>query len=131
MASVDLAKMLDVDPDTKVSVYEIAEKQHISTAYLEQIFSKLRQAGVLSSTKGPQGGYLFAKKINEIKLIEIINAVEEKIQMTKCEECRSTNRIKDNSKCDTHKLWKALDNQIGSFFEKVTLEDVILNRFEC
>jgi Rrf2 family iron-sulfur cluster assembly transcriptional regulator len=129
IACIDLAKMI-TEEDKKISVYQIAEKQRISIAYLEQIFSKLRQANIVSSTKGPNGGYLFAKNIQDIKLLDIIKAVDENIKMTNCEECKTTKRIDDvKLKCDGHTLWKALGNHINNFFENITLEDAVNNKF--
>ena len=130
IACIDLAKMI-IERNEKISVYEIAEKQKISVAYLEQIFSKLRNYGIVNSTKGPNGGYLFSKNINEIKLLDIIKSVEENIKMTNCEECRVTKRIGENKlKCDGHTLWKALGDHINIFFENITLQNAVDGKFE-
>ncbi len=125
IASIDLAKMT-TNNDNKISVYEIAEKQHISIAYLEQIFSKLRQAGIVNSSKGPNGGYVFTKEIQDITLLDIVKAVDENIKMTNCEECRNTCRIDDiKHKCDAHNLWSSLTAHINKFFNNISLQDAV------
>src|SRR6185369_12816722 len=73
-----------VEGQKPVTLAEISARQEITVAYLEQIFSKLKNAGLVKSVRGPGGGYVLARCSNEIKIADIINAVEEKIKMTRC-----------------------------------------------
>lgn len=122
IATVDMVKILSKE-ERSISVHEIANKQKISTPYLEQIFLKLKNGGILESRKGPGGGYKLAKKPSDVFLIDIIDAVGERIKMTKCDECRSVGRVSGLIKCDTHDLWSALSVHIRSYFEKKSLAD--------
>lgn len=107
----------------QVSLAEIAQAQHLSLAYLEQLFGPLRRAGLVASARGPGGGYRLAKAPREITVSEIVLAVDEPIQATRCEEggpgCLAGER------CLTHELWAELGDQIRLFLEGLTLADVI------
>jgi Rrf2 family iron-sulfur cluster assembly transcriptional regulator len=107
----------------QVSLAEIAQAQHLSLAYLEQLFGPLRRAGLVASARGPGGGYRLARAAAEISISEIVNAVDEPIQATRCEEggpgCLAGQR------CLTHDLWAELGEQIRLFLEGVSLADVI------
>lgn len=106
----------------QVSLAEIAQAQHLSLAYLEQLFGPLRRAGLVASARGPGGGYRLARPAAQISISEIANAVDEPIQTTRCEEggpgCLAGQR------CLTHDLWAELGNQIRLFLEGLTLADV-------
>jgi Rrf2 family iron-sulfur cluster assembly transcriptional regulator len=107
----------------QVSLAEIAQAQHLSLAYLEQLFGPLRRAGLVTSARGPGGGYRLARPAAEISISEIVNAVDEPIQATRCEEggpgCLAGQR------CLTHDLWAELGEQIRMFLEGVSLADVV------
>lgn len=111
---------------SQVSLAEIAQAQHLSLAYLEQLFGPLRRAGLVASARGPGGGYRLARPPARITISEIVLAVDEPIQATRCEEgapgCLAGHR------CGTHDLWAELGNQIRLFLEGVTLADVIGGR---
>ena len=109
-----------------VSLAEIAEAQLLSLAYLEQLFARLRRAGLVLSARGPGGGYRLARAATAITLAEITDAVEEPIRATRCEEggpgCVAGKR------CLTHDLWAELGEQIRLFLSHVTLADVVEGR---
>lgn len=109
-----------------VSLAEIAQAQLLSVAYLEQLFARLRRAGLVDSARGPGGGYRLARPAETIAIGTIIEAVDEPISATRCEEgspgCLSGNR------CLTHDLWHELGEQIRLFLENVTLADVVEER---
>ena len=122
MAMADLAKNRVKEP---TSLTEISLRQGISIAYLEQLFLKLRKNNLVQSARGPAGGYVLSKPPGEIKLLSIINAVDEKIKTVKCrkESKRSCNG--KSIKCITHNLWDDLETYINKFFESNTLEDIL------
>ena len=122
MAMADLAKKNVKEP---ISLTEISLRQGISIAYLEQLFLKLRKNNLVQSARGPAGGYVLSKPPGEIKLLSIINAVDEKIKTVKCrkESKRSCNG--KSIKCITHNLWDDLETHINKFFESNTLNDIL------
>ncbi len=114
-----------------ICLADIAERQGITVAYLEQIFSKLRVAGIVKSQRGPGGGYMLARDVSEIKISEVIKAAEEKIKMTRCSD--SAQPCMGGSKCLTHDLWNGLGKTIENYFNAITLADVVnkkVNRAE-
>ena len=122
MAMADLAKSNVKEP---TNLAEISLRQGISLAYLEQLFLKLRKNNLVQSARGPAGGYVLSKPPEEIKLLSIINAVDEKIKTVKCrkESKRSCNG--KSIKCITHNLWDDLETHINKFFESNTLNDIL------
>ena len=122
MAMADLAKNYVEKP---TSLAEISLRQGISISYLEQLFLKLRKNNLVKSTRGPSGGYVLTKSPKEIKLISIINAVDEEIKTLKCikESKRGCNH--KSIKCITHNLWDDLEVHINKFFESNTLKDIL------
>ena len=128
MALVDLARFDTINP---VSLRDISLRQGISLDYLEQIFSKLKKNQIVKSTRGTQGGYVLSKKPNEIKLTNILNAVDEKIKTVQCKKESKKGCNGKSIKCNTHKLWDELDNHINTFFEGKNLGDLTkTNRFQ-
>jgi Rrf2 family iron-sulfur cluster assembly transcriptional regulator len=125
MAMVELAARESTPCGTRsqVSLAEIAQAQHLSLAYLEQLFGPLRRAGLVTSARGPGGGYRLARAPDAISVSDIVDAVDEPIQATRCEEggpgCLAGQR------CLTHDLWAELGDQIALFLRAVTLADVI------
>lgn len=122
MAMVDLASRSSKDP---VRLASIAEKQQISLAYLEQLFTKLRRAGLVTSARGPGGGYRLARQPQKIFVAEIMNAVDEPIKMTRCISGSEIACIGNKGRCLTHDLWRALGDHILLFLQTVTLSDVL------
>jgi Rrf2 family protein len=125
MAMVDLAKNGD---ELSLPLAIIAERQHISIAYLEQLFMKLRRAGLVNAVRGPKGGYRLARKPSEISIAAIMNAADEPVRMNRC-SVEGTDWCLGTKRCATHELWRALGLHINSFLETVSLQDVIEGNF--
>ena len=102
----------------------IAERQQISLASREQLFLKLRRAGLVESARGRSGGYRLGRPASAISVAEIMAAVEEDIRMTRCGG-EAAKPCMPGQRCLTHGLWDALGEQIASFLESVTLQEVI------
>ncbi len=108
-----------------VSVAEVAERQGISSAYLEQLFSKLKRADLLVSVRGPGGGYELARPLADVTVAEVIAAVGEGVDATRC---KGTADCQDGATCLTHDLWTALSHRIDEFLSGVTLADLVTRR---
>ena len=105
-----------------VSLSEISERQGISLSYLEQLFGRMRRRGLVASTRGPGGGYRLAHASDKIVIADIITAVDESVDATRCggnADCQNKQR------CLTHELWAELSSQIHVFLSGITLEDAI------
>ena len=122
MAMADLAVFKDKGP---ISLADISIRQNISLAYLEQIFIKLKQFDLVKSVRGAKGGYILNTSPEEIKISNIISAVDEEIKTLNCKKESKKGCNNKSSKCITHNLWDQLDQHINSFFEKVKLQDLI------
>ena len=122
MAMADLAKNNVKEP---TSLTEISLRQGISIDYLEQIFSKLKKNNLVYSVRGPIGGYVLNKSPDEIKLLSIISAVDEKIKTVKCRKESKKGCNGKSIKCITHNLWDDLEMHINKFFEDNTLNDIL------
>lgn len=121
-AMLDIALHQQCGP---VSVAEVAERQDISSAYLEQLFGKLKRAGLLGSVRGPGGGYELARPLTAISVAEIIAAVGEGVDATRC---HGTADCQEGATCLTHELWSALTDRIDAFLSGVTLESLVAER---
>lgn len=126
MAMVDLALRGKGEP---VTLCDISERQEISLSYLEQLFSKMRRAGLVCSVRGPGGGYKLARPCSEISIAEIILGVDENIRATRCGPSKPGGCRGDGSKCLTHDLWAALGDHTFRFLSNVSLNDVVQRRF--
>jgi Rrf2 family iron-sulfur cluster assembly transcriptional regulator len=118
-AMIDLAMQGGKEP---VTLAEISERQKISLSYLEQLFGKLRRRALVSSVRGPGGGYQLARKAEQLSVAEIIRAVDEPIDATQCggrENCR------DDRKCLTHDLWASLNERIFDYLNSVSLAQLV------
>lgn len=102
----------------------IAERQQISLAYLEQLFLKLRRAGLVESERGRTGGYRLGKPADQISIAEIMTAVEEDMRMTRCGG-EAAKPCLPGRRCVTHGLWDALGENIAAFLASVTLQEVL------
>ena len=122
MAMADLASNGSFGP---VSLTEISLRQNISLAYLEQIFIKLKNNKLVKSSRGPTGGYFLERSANEIKISQIISAVDEEVKMLNCKKHSKKGCNNKSTKCITHNLWDQLDQHINNFFEKVKLQDLV------
>lgn len=127
MAMVELAARAEAGQMVRpCTLADVASAQGLSLAYLEQLFLRLRRAGLVTAARGPGGGYRLARRPSEISLGEIVRGVDEPIQATRCEEggpgCLAGER------CLTHDLWAELGDHIRLFLERLTLADVVGQR---
>ena len=122
MAMADLAKN---DINKPINLTEISLRQGISISFLEQIFLKLKKKNLVKSLRGPSGGYLLTRSPEEIKLLSIIEAVDEKVKTLGCKKESKKGCNGKSIKCITHNLWDDLEMLINNFFEKNTLKDII------
>ena len=122
MAMADLASNEEIKP---VSLNEIARRQNISLAYLEQLFLKLKNNHLVKSIRGPRGGYMLEKKAKDIKLSSIIFAVDEEVKTLNCKKDSKKGCGGRSVKCITHNLWDDLEKHINSFFENKNLNELV------
>lgn len=116
------------EDDQAVPLSQVAERQHISLAYLEQLFLKLRRAELVESARGRAGGYRLGRPARAITLSDILAAVAEDTAMTRCGHAIEAPCLA-GQRCMTHNLWTALGDHIDAFLDDVTLADVIDGRF--
>lgn len=117
------------DGPMKLSV--ISDRESISLSYLEQLFSRLRRNKLVTSVRGPGGGYLLSKPTGQITAADIIFAVNEPLDTTMCgvaADCQ--HKTKDGGRCSTHDLWSGLNACILEYLDSVTLEDLVKKRNE-
>ena len=122
MAMADLASYTN---DRPISLTEISLRQKISLSYLEQLFLKLKKKELVKSVRGSNGGYTLVKPASEIKLSNIIFAVDENVKTLNCKKESKKGCNHKSMKCITHNLWDDLEQHINSFFEKIRLEDLV------
>lgn len=118
-AMLDLALHFDQGP---VALAEISSRQGISLSYLEQLFAQLRREGLVSSVRGPGGGYKLGRGPEQISVAEVITAVNENIDATRC---GGGGDCQDGEVCLTHKLWLELSKQIHDFLSGISLAEVV------
>ena len=124
MALVDLGRF---DSTSPVSLRDISLRLGISIDYLEQIFLKLKKNNIVKSIRGINGGYVLIKYPKQIKLSEIILALDEKVKTVECDKNSKKGCNGRSAKCITHNLWDELDIHINTFFENKNLDDLIRN----
>ena len=127
MAMVDLAIYQHGKP---VSLNEISLRQNISLSYLEQLFTKLKTKKLVKSIRGVNGGYTLDKPASEIKLLNIITAVDEEVRTLNCKKESKRGCNNKSIKCLTHNLWDRLDQHINGFFENIKLDEVAKKNIE-
>ena len=127
MALADLAKFNTKKP---ISLRDISLRQGISLLYLEQIFLKLKKNKIVVSARGMNGGYNLNKDASEIKISEVLNAVDEKVKTIGCTKESKKGCNGKSAKCITHNLWDELELHINDFFNKKNLGDLIKGRDE-
>ena len=131
MAMADLAqRQMSGCECGPVCLAEIAERQQLSLAYLEQLFAKLRKAGLVASARGPGGGYRLAQAAEGICVASIVAAVDEPIKATRC-EAGSGGCLQGSAggeACLTHDLWAELGTQIDFFLRGISLADIVSGR---
>ena len=122
MAMADLALFRGKGP---TNLTDISLRQNISLAYLEQIFIKLKKSHLVKSIRGAKGGYVLELPPEEIRISNIISAVDEEVKTLNCKKESKKGCNNKFTKCITHNLWDQLDQHINSFFEKVKLQDLV------
>ena len=129
-AVMALADMASFDRQNPISLRDISLRQNISLVYLEQIFSKLKKNNIVKSVRGTNGGYILAKTPEQIKLLNIFSAVDEKVKTVRCRRESKKGCNGKLTKCITHNLWDDLEMHINNFFEKKNLGDFLKNNIE-
>ncbi len=120
--------MLDLafhDSGGPITLAEIAQRQGISLSYLEQLFSRLRKQGLVKSVRGPGGGYVLARGVQAIHVAEVISAVDERVDTTRC---GGAHNCQDNERCLTHDLWRDLGDSIFDYLSQISLHDLMSQR---
>lgn len=120
-AMMDLALHAKID---RISLADIADRQKLSLAYLEQLFRSLRNAGLVQSVRGAKGGYMLARCEKEISLADILIAADEQINLT----CGGGNTCSDQEPCLTHNLWTNLSREFFEFLNDKKLSDLVRSR---
>lgn len=118
-AMLDLAIHGQAKP---VSLNDISGRQGISLSYLEQLFAKLRRCDLVSSVRGPGGGYRLARTGAEISIAQVVDAVNESMDATRCQ---GKGDCQDGDQCLTHHLWQDLSSQIHAFLSDITIADLV------
>jgi len=121
-AMLDLAINFQKGP---ITLSDISKRQGISLSYLEQLFSKLRKNGLVDSARGPGGGYRLSRDADLIAVGQVITAVDEKIDVTKC---GGKGDCLDGGPCLTHELWCDLSDQIYNFLDNISLGQLVRDR---
>ena len=105
-----------------ITLADISERQGISLSYLEQLFARLRKQGLVSSSRGPGGGYRLSRAADDITVLDVISAVDEKVDSTQCEGRRNCH---GDEPCVSHELWQSLSDQIRLYLDGITLAQVV------
>ena len=126
MAMADLAQ--HEAANKPVSLADIAQRQEISLSYLEQLFAKLRRNGLVKSVRGPGGGYRLSRPASDLRIADVIVAVDEPIAATRCKPGSAKGCTTGGARCVTHDLWEELGRQIHVFLSGVSLSDVVEKR---
>ena len=129
-AVMALADLANFDKENPVSLRDISLRQNISLVYLEQIFSKLKKNNIVKSIRGTNGGYILAQDPEQIKLLNIFSAVDEKVKTVRCRRESKKGCNGKLTKCITHNLWDDLEMHINDFFEKKNLGEFLKNNIE-
>lgn len=106
-----------------VSITSLSEEEQISSVFLEQIFYKLRKAGIVSSVRGPGGGFYFAQPLEKLTIKKILDAAGEDLNLTSCDK-----HTKDCSRigmCLTHAVWAEVTDLINNYFSNITLAAIL------
>jgi Rrf2 family iron-sulfur cluster assembly transcriptional regulator len=121
-AMLDLALHAGDDP---ITLAEISSRQGISLAYLEQLFSRLRKRGLVNSARGPGGGYRLGRPPEEVSVADVISAVDEAVDATRCGGLRN---CQSEQRCLTHDLWEELSQEIRDFLAGISLGELVRRR---
>jgi Rrf2 family iron-sulfur cluster assembly transcriptional regulator len=121
-AMVDLTMRQTRGP---VTLAAISERQHISLSYLEQLFGKLRRRNLVSSVRGPGGGYNLAQPAAKVTVADIVTAVDEPLDAT---QCGGKENCADEKRCMTHDLWATLNTKMHEYLSSVSLADLVAHQ---
>ena len=121
-AMLDLAIHFEDGP---ITLADISRRQGISLSYLEQLFSRLRKQELVVSARGPGGGYRLSREASEIAVADVITAIDEKVDATRCGGLAN---CQDDQPCLTHELWTDLSQRIYDFLSGITLADLVNRR---
>ena len=116
-----LAELLIYSSDNPVRLKDISDKQNIELTYLEQIFRKLRLAGIVKSIRGRNGGYVYASDPSKISIKQVMDAVEEDLDATNCAGASS---CFEGKQCSSHKLWDELNNVVDAYLSKIFIYEL-------
>jgi Rrf2 family transcriptional regulator, iron-sulfur cluster assembly transcription factor len=108
-----------------ITLADIAQRQGISLSYLEQLFSRLRKQNLVSSVRGPGGGYSLGREAGGIFVAQVISAVDENVDTTRC---GGAHNCQDNQQCLTHDLWQDLSARIYDYLNQISLQDLMNRR---
>ena len=122
-AMLDVALHTGVGP---VALADISQRQEISLSYLEQLFARLRKNGLVSSVRGPGGGYLLGREAGVISVGDIITAVDESVDATRCQGANTG--CQSGMRCLTHNLWSDLSARIEEFLNSITLAELVAKK---
>ena len=123
MAMADMTQQLAQAHNGPIRLADISKRQEISFAYLEQIFGDLRRAGLVVSHRGAHGGYRLAMNAEDIRIGDVIDAVDETVDVTRCRAAGGC--LNNHARCLTHDLWDRLGNHIHGFLNAISLADVV------
>lgn len=121
-AMLDLAVHATEGP---ITLADISQRQGISLSYLEQLFSKLRKRELVASARGPGGGYRLSREAEQINVAEVISAVDETVDATRC---AGQGNCQNGEECLTHQLWTDLSEQLYKFLDGISLGQLVENR---
>lgn len=121
-AMIDLA---DFSEDIPQSIANIAARQSISDSYLEQLMAKLKRAGLITSIRGAQGGYVLAKESSEISVGDILRALEGDLSPVKCSGIKDENGCQGSQTCVTRNVWKRIDDSIQNAVDSIYLNELV------
>ena len=108
--------------DKPITLADISQRQGISLSYLEQLFSRMRKQELVASARGPGGGYRLSRDASDINIAQVIEAVDEKVSVTRCD---GRGDCQNGGPCLTHKLWCSLSDQIYDFLNGISLGDLV------
>jgi Rrf2 family iron-sulfur cluster assembly transcriptional regulator len=111
--------------DSPIPLADISRRQGISLSYLEQLFARLRRQGLVKSARGPGGGYRLNRVADDITIVEVLNAIDEKIDATRCD---GRGDCQNGGPCLTHDLWCDLSKQISDFLSRISLGELVERR---
>ena len=118
-AMLDLALHYGEGP---ITLADIAQRQGISLSYLEQLFARLRKKALVSSVRGPGGGYSLGREAGDIFVAEVITAVDESVDTTRC---HGAHNCQNNERCLTHDLWQDLSDRIYEYLNNISLQELV------